>query len=243
MKQWWLLPIFLCCGAARADHIMLRDNSMIECTIDRIGGDSVVAILPSGGRVAFQNQLIRSIVFSDKDRSNVMSPVAEARGISIGREGSALTEAAPVPMMSGYTPVLLAREKNPGEAALYALIGVPTLAPLGQLYNGEMSKAAGVFWAKLAAVAVVGLGYAVAALDSSASSRDSGGFLKILGGAGLLGVSVYSVADAAVSADRINRDADKWRSRFPAVSVGMRLGFDPLMVSHIAPVFDAERNE
>jgi len=112
--------------------------------------------------------------------------------------------------LGNTAPVYVIRERNPGEAALYAMVGFPTVIPLGQLYNGEMGKAWAVGGVKLVAVAAAAIGYA---LSKTYTSKDQGTALMYVGAFMFAGTSIYAVMDAAVSADRINR----------GVSVGLKV--------------------
>lgn len=107
-----------------------------------------------------------------------------------------------------FTPVYVVREKNPADAALYALAGFPGVVPLGQLYNGEMRKAGDVLKWKLTAIGVGLLGYLFSehlTEIEEADARRVGRAVVAAAGLAYFGVSVHSVVDAALSADRITR--------------------------------------
>ena len=130
----------------------------------------------------------------------------------------------PSPATADLVPVYVVKERNPGEAALYALIGVPGIAPLGQLYNGEMGKAEGFLAAKLVCLGLVGLSFLVET-DTLPQGRMGTSPSDVLWGLGIgsyLAVSAASVADAAVSAERINR---RMRGDRPALKAGLTMGF------------------
>jgi len=144
-----------------------------------------------------------SIVLVDSLQRRVTLPSSSVSFVQWA--GEVLEPELPSLAYADFAPVYLVREKNPGEAALYALVGLPTVVPLGQLYNGEMGKAGFVSVVKLIAMAATAAGYAM--MKGNPRQDDNAGTaLMVIGGIAFAGTSVYTVIDAAVSADRINQE-------------------------------------
>jgi len=94
--------------------------------------------------------------------------------------------------------------------------------PLGQLYNGEMAKAGGIVVWKIVSLVVAGIGYAIVDRGGSEPIPAEAYIPLCAGTASYVAATYYSVADAAVSADRINR---RFRETHPELKVGWAIRF------------------
>jgi len=242
-----ILTMLAIIAASAIADVVITELESVQCDAVGVDAKNISARISGVGLRLFPIGEVRQILLDDARRADDMAALLKGTGIVVGivraTDVSSKGEARPQPTPSTlgplgapasaqgvlsaqgavFTPIYMVREKNPGEAALYSLIGLPGVVPLGQLYNGEMAKAGGILVWKLVSLAVAGLGYALASKGGSSTPIPDEVYIPILLGTGsYVAASCYSVFDAAVSAERINRSI--WEAH-PELKFGWAIGF------------------